>query len=132
MADLQRYGGGAFGLGGTLAARQYLDEPSGNRFTQPSVLFGLGTGALAAGLYLADIQTPVVRDEFWASHAITALPTGGFYAAFPKQQGESTVEQVRRKLLDGSMDGGSGTASGQRARVERQSGGSVTGMSRAR
>lgn len=114
MAQLspQRIGGGAFGLGGTLAARQFFDEPGQDRLTQPSVLFGAGTGLLAGALWFTDIDTPVLGDSFWASHALTSLPTAAFFAAFPKQSGTTTTEQVRKAVFgnaptSGGSSGGS-------------------------
>lgn len=133
MARLEQFGGGAAGAGGTLAMRQYVDEPGQSRLKQPSALFGLGTGALAAGLWYTDLNTPFIGDDFWASHAITALPTGMFMAAFPKQAGQTTTESVKEALptlLGGrSSTSGSGRqrqASGQSATVE-VSGGSGGG-----
>lgn len=134
MAELQRYAGGGFGLGGTLAARQFFDETGGNRFMQPSVMFGLGTGALASALYLTDIDTPVIEDDFWAAHAITALPSGAFFAAFPKKRNQSTTEQVRSVLRSPTNGGsGNGSASGERVTVTQEAAnGSASGMGRAR
>lgn len=116
MAQLQRFAGGGFGLGGTLAARQFFDEAGQSRFMQPSVMFGLGTGALASALYLTDIETPFIGDDFWASHAITSVPAGAFFLAFPKKANQSTVEQVRSALGNGMS---SGTTSTQRASANR-------------
>jgi len=133
MARLQQYAGGAFGAGGTISARQFLDEAGQNRLTQPSVLFGLGTGVLAGALWFTDVETPVFRDEFWASHAMTAIPTGAFYAAFPKKSGTSTTEQVRSLL---SSSGSGGTSSGgsrsssERASVEIGGGANLGGRRR--
>lgn len=118
MATLQRYVGGATGLGSTIGARQFLDEPGQNRFTQPSVLLGGLSGVGAGALYVTDaVEVPFVSDDLLASHAITALPTAAFYAAFPKTRGKTTTEQVQEALL-GSTSGGS-----------RRSGGSSSGDS---
>jgi len=129
MAQLQRFAGGGFGLGGTLAARQFMDEPGQSRLKQPSVLFGAGTGALASLLYLVDVDTPLITDDFWASHAITSLPAGLFFAAFPKQAGTSTVQQVREALNSATPSRG-GSASAQRATVRSK--GSSTSSGRQR
>lgn len=116
MATLQRYVGGATGLGSTIGARQFLDEPGQNRFTQPSVLLGGVSGIGAGALYVTDaVELPLLSDDFLASHAITALPTAAFYAAFPKQRGKTTTEQVQEALLGSSSSGsrrsgGSGNA----------------------
>lgn len=95
---VQQFAGGGAGLGGTLAIRQYMDEPGQGRLMQPSVLYGLGTGVLASAMWWADIDVPLIADEFWASHAMTALPSGMFMAAFPKKSGTTTTEQVRSAL----------------------------------
>jgi hypothetical protein len=116
MASLttQRVAGGAFGAGGTLGARQILDEPGQNRYTQPSVLFGLGTGVLAGALWYTDVETPVVTDDFWASHAMTALPSGALSLLFPKSQDQSLLDGVLGQAgLGGSTNGRANT---QRAR----------------
>jgi len=127
MARLQQTAGGAFGLGGTLAARQFLDQPGQNRFTQPSVLFGLGTGVLASALWYTGLDTVTpLSDEFWGSHAMSSIPTGMFFLAFPKQANQGTVEQVQEALNRGTASrggtgGGGGTASSERATVRRES-----------
>jgi hypothetical protein len=125
MSRLQQFGGGAFGAGGTIAAREFADEPGDSRFAQPSVLFGLGTGTLAAALYaghrLGRIETPVLEEDFWGAHALTALPTGAFYAAFPKQANQSTSEQVAEAFRNrlGSGNNSNGSASAEGVRIER-------------
>lgn len=124
MARLQQIAGGAFGAGGTIGARQFLDQPGQSRFTQPSVLFGLGTGALASVLWFTglDSVTPLA-DEFWGSHALSSLPAGLFFLAFPKQASKTTVQQVQEALkMDGSgpkAPAGNGSASTQRTTVRR-------------
>lgn len=100
MATLQRVAGGGFGLGGTLAARQFLDEPGNSRFTQPSALFGLGTGALALGLWYVDVDL-LLGDDFWASHAITSIPSGLVSVLFPKKAGSPATERIRDQLFSG-------------------------------
>lgn len=114
--NVQRAAGGGAGLGGTLAARQFLDEPGQTRLRQPSVLFGLGTGLLGAALWYTDIDTPVVDDDFWISHAMTSVPTAAFFAAFPKQSGKTTVQQVQ-EALGGAMGGNGGGSAPARERV---------------
>lgn len=131
MATLQRYAGGGVGLGGTLAARQFLDEPGQNRFMQPSVLFGLGTGALASALWYTDIDTPIIKDDFWVSHALTSIPTGAFFAAFPQKANQTTAQQVRDAIFgnrpaNGGTGGGNGGTGSQAVRVERN--GNSNGM----
>jgi hypothetical protein len=134
MARIQQFGGGAAGVGGTLAARQLLDEPGQNRLTQPSVLYGLGTGALASVLWFTDIETPVLADEFWASHAMTSIPAGLFNAVFPKQSGTSSVEQVREALrnLNGGSSGGSGSSRTESQRASIEASGSSASNGRRR
>jgi len=118
MATLQRVAGGGFGLGGTLAARQFVDEPGNSRFTQPSALFGLGTGALALGMWYVDIDVPLLADDFWASHAITSIPAGMVSVLFPKTAGTPAAERIREQLFsDGpsrgrNPSGGSGSNGG--------------------
>lgn len=117
MASIQRYVGGATGIGSTVGARRFLDESGQSRFQQPSVLIGGLTGLAAGALYVTDaVEVPVVSDDLLASHAITATPLAGFYAAFPKRSGQSTTEQVREAVLGGSgtnrrSSGGSGGGS---------------------
>lgn len=92
MAQIHRIVGGVAGLGGTLGARMFLDEPGADRFSQPSVMYGLGTGALATALWGIDttgtvnLDSTLVRgtSDFFASHAATALPAGGASALLPK------------------------------------------------
>jgi len=108
MANVQRLGGGAFGFGGTAAARQFFDEPGQKRYLQPSVLFGLGSGTVASGLYLADIDTPL-QDGFWAAHAITAIPTGLFSLVFPKASDVTTLQQVKQAFGFGGTSGSGGS-----------------------
>lgn len=122
MAQLQRFAGGGTGLGGSLAARQFLDEPGQNRFLQPSVIYGLGTGALASALWYTDIDTPVIDDDFWVSHALTSVPTGAFFAAFPRRANQTTAQQVREALSGGGgMGGGDGGNGNGDANTERVS-----------
>lgn len=130
MAQLQRFVGGGTGLGGSLASRQFFDEPGQNRFLQPSVIYGLGTGVLAGTLWWTDIDTPVIEDDFWASHALTAIPTGAFFAAFPKRSNQTTAQQVREALVGGGSrgrtgggNGSNGSAGGQHVRISRAGGG---------
>lgn len=92
MAQIHRIVGGVAGLGGTLGARMFLDEPGADRFQQPSVMYGLGTGALATALWGLDttgtfnLDSNLVRgtSDFFATHAATALPAGGASALLPK------------------------------------------------
>jgi hypothetical protein len=136
MASLQRYAGGAAGIGGAIAMRQFLDEPGQSRFTQPSVLYGLGTGLAAGGLYLTDaVDLPVLGDGFLAAHAIGATPAGLFYSAFPKQRTTSTTQQVREALLSGSQSprrtpGSPDTADSGSTQVEAVGGGRRSAGSR--
>lgn len=124
MATLKTVAGGGLGAGGTVLARTQLDDPSRDRYTQPSVLYGLGTGLLASGLFMADnvgvLDAPLGSD-FWASHAITATPAGVFSAAFPVSPNKSTAQQVKESLssrfggdvpLVGGDSGSSGSGSG--------------------
>lgn len=131
MATLQRVAGGGFGLGGTLAARQFLDEPGNSRFTQPSALFGLGTGALALGLWYVD-RDLLLGDDFWASHAITSIPSGLVSVLFPKKAGSPAAERIRDQLFSngnqrsrtppsGSSNGGSNGGSGGNSGAGTQS-----------
>lgn len=133
MATIMRYAGGAFGLGGSIALRQRFDSPGQGRLRQPSVLFGLGTGAVASAIYLTGFDTPVVGSDFWASHALTSLPAGAFFAAFPKKAGQSTVDQVQTALDRRFNGGGGGTpdgeASSERVRVAHNRN---NGMTRSR
>jgi hypothetical protein len=135
MASLQRYAGGAAGIGGAIALRQFLDESGQSRFTQPSVLFGLGTGLAAGGLYLTDaVDVPVLGDGFLAAHAIGATPVGLFYSVFPKQRGTSTTQQVKEALLSGQSGrrtpGSPNTADSGSTQVEAPAGGRRTAGSR--
>lgn len=139
MARLEQFAGGAAGAGGTIAMRQFVDEPGTSRLRQPSALYGLGTGALAGALWYTDFDVPFLGDDFWASHAISALPTGMLMAAFPRQAGQTTTESVREALPSliggGSSSGGSGRqrqASGQSATVEVTGGSSGGGYNRNR
>jgi len=120
MAQLQRFGGGAFGAGGTIAIRETLDEPSDSRWTQPSVLFGLGTGALATGLWYTNktrrFETPVLGEEFWGAHALTSIPSGLLYAALPPEPGTGTLTQLWNEITGavgiGGGNGGTGSNGG--------------------
>lgn len=119
MARLQQFAGGAFGAGGTIATREVFGEAGTSRFRQPSVLFGLGTGAAAAALWWTNktgrFETPVLDESFWGSHAATALPAGALYAALPAKPGATTTEQVINQINEslgtsfgsGSNGGGS-------------------------
>lgn len=121
MANLQRIGGGAVGVGLPIAARRFLDESGQGRLTQPSVILGGGTGLAAGGLFLTDaVDVPVLTDDFLAAHALGSLPAAAFYAAFPKQRGSTTTEQVKQRLglgngaknrRSGGSGGGSSSAS---------------------
>lgn len=92
MAQIHRIAGGIAGLGGTLAARLTLDEAGKDRFKQPSVMYGLGTGIAATALYGLDTTGTVNLDatlingtaDFFTAHAATALPAGGASAILPK------------------------------------------------
>lgn len=92
MAQIHRIAGGVAGLGGTLAARMFLDEAGADRFRQPSVMYGLGTGGVATALWGLDATGTFDLDmnilqgtsDFFASHAATALPAGGASALLPK------------------------------------------------
>lgn len=102
MARLQQFAGGALGAGGTIAVRETLGAPDYGRWRQPSVLFGLGTGALATGLWYTNrsgrFETPVVGEDFWGAHALTSVPAGLLYAALPAEPGSTTGEQLAERL----------------------------------
>jgi len=98
MATLESIGGGITGTGGTVALRETLDKNGGllgqagsieERVTRPSVLYGAGTGLVAAGLwYLDDTRrmntTPFGIDNmFWATHALSGIASGVASAIFP-------------------------------------------------
>lgn len=98
MPKLEPIAGGAAGVGGTVALRELRDQDGGllgqtgtvlDRATRPSVVYGAGTGALAAALWYLDNErimetTPFGVDRsFWATHALTALPSGVASFLFP-------------------------------------------------
>mgnify|MGYP000102451346 CR=1 FL=1 len=118
MARLQQFAGGAFGAGGTIAIRETLGGPDYTRWRQPSVLFGLGTGALATGLWYTNksgrFETPVLGEDFWGAHALTSVPAGLLYAALPAEPGSTTVEQIAERLGLGDLlgDGSNGGQTG--------------------
>ena len=131
MARLQQFAGGAFGAGGTIALRETLDTPGQSALRQPSTIFGLGTGLAAAGLYVGNrfglVDTPVLDQDFWGAHALTALPTGLLFSQVPKQQGATTTEQlvsefnrlVGRAGGGNGMTGGGGGSGAEGVRVQR-------------
>jgi hypothetical protein len=141
MARLQQFAGGAFGAGGTIALRETLDTPGQSAFRQPSTIFGLGTGLAAAGLYLGHrvgaVDTPVLDQDFWGAHALTALPTGLLFSQVPKERGETTTEQLVsefNKLVGrggtGGMGGNGGGGTGSEGvRVQRVQGNGRGGRS---
>jgi|APHM01.1.fsa_nt_gi hypothetical protein len=105
MAEATQFAGGATGLGGTVAARQFLDTPGRNRFVQPSALYGVGTGLLAGALWFTGADSITgLPDSFWGSHAITSIPAGVFSVIFPTRAGQSTASQVR-ETLSGRLPG---------------------------
>lgn len=148
MARIQELGGAATGIGGTVALRQIADTPDGSRYRQPSVLYGLGTGLLASGMYFADqfgfVNTPMVDSSLFATHAMTATPSGMFSAAFPKRSDQSTPEQVlsevrsrlgmadlvQRDRNNSGSSGTEGTVGQERLRLNRV--GTPSGRSRRR
>jgi len=125
MARLQQFAGGAFGAGGTIALRETLDEPGQDTFKQPSTIFGVGTGLAAAGLWLGHefgiVETPVLDQDFWGAHAITATPTGLLFSRLPKRQNTSTTEQIiaqARGYLPGAGNGNGGMGGGNGGSAE--------------
>lgn len=80
MATLEKAAGGVAGGGGTVALRQFLDKPTNTWWKQPSVMYGLGTGLLGAGVWWAGnnrmINVPMSASDFFGGHAATALPAG--------------------------------------------------------
>lgn len=98
MARLESYAGGVTGVGGTVALRQTMDKKGGllgdpgsllDRLTRPSVIYGVGTGALAGGLYWMDENrradtTPFgIDNTFWGTHALTGVTSGTVSALLP-------------------------------------------------
>lgn len=117
MAQIHRIAGAIAGLGGTLASRLTLDEAGKDRFQQPSVLYGLGTGAGATALYVLDTTGTVNLDrtlidgtaDFFTAHAATALPAGGASAILPKTGNSSGNggSQSLSEFFNGNSGGGS-------------------------
>lgn len=113
MARLESYAGGATGLGGTVALRQTMDSKGGllgepgttlDRATRPSVVYGVGSGLLSAALWWLDEKgtdtTPGgIDNAFWATHSLTALPSGAVSALLPvsAQSGDGSTQTVTRK-----------------------------------
>jgi len=122
MAQIHRIAGGIAGLGGTLAARLTLDEAGKNRFQQPSVMYGLGTGVAATALWGLDTTGTVNLDQtlidgtadFFTAHAATALPAGGASAILPKtgNSSGSGASQSLSEFFNGNSGGGTGNAMG--------------------
>lgn len=130
-------GGGVTGVGGTVAAREFLDINADGtvnnlfgttgttvgRLGRPSSLYGLGTGALAlAGWWFTGRGT---LNDFLLAHGITATPAGGVSALMPKQAattaaagaGGRTRTRTRspsraRSRTDGGTGGGGVSAVG--------------------
>jgi hypothetical protein len=90
--------GGVLGAAGTFAVRETLDHDSNGNprnlagassdtlgaLTYPSVLYGLGGGALATGLWWMDanryIDAPAMLDDVLPSFAVTGVPAGAVSA----------------------------------------------------
>lgn len=92
MARLTTAGGIAAGGAGTLVVRQQFDQQGDNSLLRPSVLYGLGVGALGLGSWMAVnrgiISAPVVDRRMFNGFAYNAgvagLLTGLASAVLPK------------------------------------------------
>jgi hypothetical protein len=92
MARIKQLGGAAGGAGVTLGLRQYLDQPGSTALTRPSVLHGVGVGAVMLGASMAAearmIDPIGLRREDFVnttfSYGVGSLSTGAFSALFPR------------------------------------------------
>lgn len=113
QANAPEIGGGMVGVGAPVALREFVDVQQGPlvtgqgdlvaRATTPSVLYGLGGGALSGLLWWAGVG-PNWLEDLYLAHTVTAIPTGIASAVLPK----------------GSGGGGGGSAAGVRRTQTRR------------
>jgi len=126
---MAQVGGATFGAGGTLLAYHYMDQPGGDRFTQPSVMYGVGLGAAGgvawwlsrSGMYHLG---PAVESGLGA-FALSGISAGLIALAIPKkgtgaqQQSMTQSEMATGPAQQNQPQTGSATlspTSGQRQR----------------
>lgn len=106
MARLEAATGGTLGIGGTVAVREIYDHNGGlygaagsimDRLTRPSVVFGVGSGLVASGLWYLDDQnimdtTPFgVSNDLWGVYGLTATASGAGSALVPASTSSSSA-----------------------------------------
>lgn len=92
--------GGMVGVGVPVALREFADVEVGSlvtgqgpmvaRLTRPSVVYGIGGGALTGLLWAMDVG-PRMLEDFYLAHTITGVTTGVASAAIPKQATTTTT-----------------------------------------
>lgn len=98
MAMLQPAAGGVLGVGGTVALREMFDQDGGlmgdqgtllDRVTRPSVIYGVGSGAVAGALWYLDdsrmMNTTLgpIDNSLYATYSLTGVSSGAASALFP-------------------------------------------------
>lgn len=86
--DLAVSGGGVgVGVGTTVGIRRQFDNSGESTVLRPSVLWGVGTGALALGAPLVTGKTDGIIWKFLKEYGVSALTAGVFSAFNPKGAG---------------------------------------------